>query len=139
MYLSTPTLLQWRAVRTQHNSYRLSFLRLSFIVYRYSCLVRNVRDCVCLFLYSLSNFSNDVRWSLDLRWQKTGTPIGLWGLKDGVAMRGADGQNLDIDWNKFNSADRNELQMKSVGAQVSIYLFCLFVESAFMSSVDPYD
>ena len=53
-----------------------------------------------------------------MRWQKTGTPIAFWGIKDGVNMRGADGQKLDIDWDKFNDVDRHEAQIKSVGGEV---------------------
>ena len=40
-------------------------------------------------LSSLPNVSNQVRWSLDLRWQRPDQPYGLFGLKDGMPVRSA--------------------------------------------------
>ena len=57
---------------------------------------------------------------MDLRWQKTGTPISFFNLKEGIAMRDADGNSLAIDWDKFNGIDRHEEQIKTVGAEVTI-------------------
>lgn len=59
---------------------------------------------------SLSNLSQDVRWSLDLRWQRTGDPDGLWGLKKPIVMRKGDDPDFEIDWTEFDSIDRHAQQ-----------------------------
>ncbi|KAL4238057.1 hypothetical protein ACF0H5_002768 [Mactra antiquata] len=63
---------------------------------------------------SLPNVSNDIRWSLDLRWQRASDPDGLWGLKKPVVMRTKDNPNLEIDWTDFDAVDRHSQQKKSV-------------------------
>lgn len=63
---------------------------------------------------SLPNMSNDVRWSLDLRWQRPSDPDGLWGLKKPVLMRTKDDSNMEIDWTEFDSVDRHSKQKESV-------------------------
>ena len=71
--------------------------------------------------------SNDVRWSLDLRWQRTGDPDGLWGLKKPVVMRKKDDPAYQIDWTEFNSVDRHLKQKESVdGEEMVRILFDLF-------------
>lgn len=62
---------------------------------------------------SLSNVSTDIRWSLDLRWQKPSDPIGFYNLKEGVLMRSSKDSNLDINWESFNNVDRHEEQKKA--------------------------
>jgi hypothetical protein len=66
--------------------------------------------------------SNDVRWSLDLRWQRPSDPDGLWGLKKPVLMRTKDDPNMEIDWTEFDSVDRHSKQKESV-ADVSFDIF----------------
>ncbi|KAJ8308228.1 hypothetical protein KUTeg_013102 [Tegillarca granosa] len=61
---------------------------------------------------SLPNLSKDVRWSLDLRWQKPQDPLGFYGLKEGVLMRSSKDPNLEIDWESFNAVDRNKKQIE---------------------------
>ncbi|KAH9505053.1 hypothetical protein Btru_061527 [Bulinus truncatus] len=56
---------------------------------------------------SLDNLSNEIRWSIDLRWQNPEKPIGMYGLKDGVLMRSAKNPVKKIDWDRFNSVDRH--------------------------------
>ena len=64
---------------------------------------------------SLDNMSDDVRWSLDLRWQRADQPVGFYGLKQGVLMRSSAGP-VDIDWSGFNAVDRHEKQATYVRA-----------------------
>jgi hypothetical protein len=47
---------------------------------------------------SLENFSDKIRWSLDLRWQHPDKPNGFHGLKESIPMRKADDPNYKIDW-----------------------------------------
>jgi hypothetical protein len=54
--------------------------------------------------YSLSNTSNDIRWSLDLRWQRPGEPEGLHGIQRPVLMRDPDQPNLTVDWSPFEKS-----------------------------------
>ncbi|XP_021359944.1 uncharacterized protein LOC110454642 isoform X2 [Mizuhopecten yessoensis] len=63
---------------------------------------------------SLENFSNQVRWSIDLRFKKTGLPNGMFGLKPDVEMRSSKDPNMKIDWETFDSIDRTKQQMASV-------------------------
>ena len=60
---------------------------------------------------SLDNQSNDIRWSLDLRWYKHGDPTGFFGVKDGIRMRDSkSGEKYEIppeDWNRFNNVNRH--------------------------------
>ena len=52
----------------------------------------------CIPHRSLENFSNKIRWSLDLRWIDPNKSTGFFGLKDPVVMRKADDPNFNIDW-----------------------------------------
>lgn len=63
---------------------------------------------------SLPNVSDDVRWSLDLRWQNPSNPFGLWNLKPGVVMRSSKDPNLKPDWETFCAIDRTQVQKESV-------------------------
>lgn len=63
---------------------------------------------------SLENFSDIIRWSLDLRWQHPDHDNGFYGLKDNVLMRSAKSPNLEIDWSAMAGVDRSKVQMKSV-------------------------
>ena len=64
---------------------------------------------------SLENYSNKVRWSVDLRWQNPNRSPGFYGLKECVTMRKADDPNYQIDWENFANLDRTVLQEKEVG------------------------
>ena len=57
--------------------------------------------------------SCDIRWSLDLRWQRSSDPDGLWGLKKPVIMRKNGEPNYQIDWTEFNSVDRHVKQKQA--------------------------
>ena len=52
----------------------------------------------CIPHRSLENYSDKIRWSLDLRWQNPSMPNGFHGLKESVLMRKADDPNYKIDW-----------------------------------------
>ena len=52
----------------------------------------------CIPHRSLENFSDKIRWSLDLRWQDPNKPTGFYNLKKPVIMRKADDPNYKIDW-----------------------------------------
>ncbi|KAK6999193.1 hypothetical protein BgiMline_008824, partial [Biomphalaria glabrata] len=55
---------------------------------------------------SLNNISDEIRWSLDLRWQNPEKSVGFYGLKEGVLMRSAKNPVTKIDWEGFNKVDR---------------------------------
>jgi len=63
---------------------------------------------------SLENFSDIIRWSLDLRWQHPDHDNGFYGLKDCVLMRSKKNPDLKIDWTKMVGEDRTKLQMEAV-------------------------
>ena len=79
----------------------------------------------CIPHRSLENFSDKVRWSLDLRWQDPKKPNGLWGLKDCLLFRSEDNPNVDIDWAEFTAKDRNQLQAEEVGIVHDEFDTCL--------------
>mmetsp|Transcript_60626 Transcript_60626/g.188277 ORF Transcript_60626/g.188277 Transcript_60626/m.188277 type:complete len:271 (+) Transcript_60626:483-1295(+) len=64
---------------------------------------------------SLPNYSDRVRWSLDLRWQRGGEPNGFHGLKDSVLMKRA-GQSFGgtVDWGSWAAEDRTVAQEASL-------------------------
>ena len=64
---------------------------------------------------SLENLSNQIRWSLDLRWQRPDMPNGFYSLKENVVMRRAGDQDYKIDWSRFAGVNRTELQAKAAG------------------------
>ena len=64
---------------------------------------------------SLENYSNQARWSLDLRWQAPDMPNGFYGLKECIVMRTAKDPNMTINWEGFATIDRTKLQEEAVG------------------------
>ena len=64
----------------------------------------------CIPHRSLENFSDKVRWSLDLRWQDPSKPNGFYGLKECVVMRQESNPNYEINWEGFATLDRTKLQ-----------------------------
>ena len=71
----------------------------------------------CIPHRSLENYSDKIRWSLDLRWQDPGKPSGFEGLKDYILLRTASNPNYKADWKDFATADRNQLQKESLGIE----------------------
>jgi len=59
---------------------------------------------------SLHNLSPNIRWSLDLRWQKVSLPNGFYGLKECVPMT----DRKNINWKHFAEQARDELQQQHV-------------------------
>lgn len=56
----------------------------------------------CIPHRSLENYSDKIRWSLDLRWQDPKNPTGFYDLKESVVMKKADDPNYQIDWTGEN-------------------------------------
>ncbi|KAK3595964.1 hypothetical protein CHS0354_032478 [Potamilus streckersoni] len=63
---------------------------------------------------SLPNLSNEIRWSLDLRWQNPKLPNGFYGMKECVLMRSSKDPVAKIDWEKFERVNRHKEQRESV-------------------------
>ncbi|CAH1780477.1 unnamed protein product [Owenia fusiformis] len=61
---------------------------------------------------SLPNISNDVRWSMDLRWQSPNDIYGFYDIQDGILFRDPKQPNLQPDWEKFLSVNRKEVWQK---------------------------
>ncbi|XP_013396291.1 uncharacterized protein LOC106163289 [Lingula anatina] len=67
---------------------------------------------------SLNNYSDAIRWSLDLRWQTPHKSCGFYGLKEGLLMRSSKDPNVQIDWDTFLGLNRTKEQHKSVGKEM---------------------
>ncbi|XP_076450424.1 1-deoxypentalenic acid 11-beta-hydroxylase-like [Babylonia areolata] len=65
---------------------------------------------------SLPNVSDEIRWSLDLRWQRPDKDVGFYGMKRGVLMRTRNSPHLAIDWDSFDSVDRAVQAKKTMGS-----------------------
>ncbi|CAF1179707.1 unnamed protein product [Didymodactylos carnosus] len=63
---------------------------------------------------SLENYSNNIRWSLDLRWQKPNEPNGFYGLKENIVMAKGSDLNYKPDWNEWSKINRSKLQEAAV-------------------------
>lgn len=61
---------------------------------------------------SLENVSNDVRWSVDLRWQSPREDFGFYGIQQGVLMRSPEQPDLQPDWEEFFKVDRKAVWQK---------------------------
>jgi|SRR5579883_537081 len=55
---------------------------------------------------STENYSDIVRWSIDLRWQRPGELSGMEGIKEPILMRTARDPNYRIDWEEWGSQSR---------------------------------
>ena len=75
------------------------------------------------FLFSLENYSNGIRWSVDFRFKKTGLPNGMHGLKDDVILRSSQDPNMNIDWSMFNSVERLKIKRNSDGTIIDVRFF----------------
>ena len=65
---------------------------------------------------SLDNMSSQIRWSLDLRWQRPDLPNGFYGLKDCITMAKASDPGFKVDWRGWAEQDRAPLQKGAVSA-----------------------
>lgn len=72
---------------------------------------------------STNNFSDKIRWSLDLRWQDANKPVGFYGLKNGVQMRSSSDPNFKIDWEAFDAVSRHEKQFESMNTASSVTVY----------------
>lgn len=66
---------------------------------------------------SLTNLSNNIRWSLDLRWQRPDKPNGFYGIKDSVLMRKEGDPNYKPNWDEFESTDHHSVAKVSFEAK----------------------
>ena len=105
-------------------------------------MIKNNCLYVCLsFLNSLPNVSDGIRWSLDLRWQKDGTPDCLWGIKEGVTMRRASDPNYQIDWTHTDSVNRASAQIvyikgeELVSEHFELARLCFSLSNSFFISI----
>lgn len=64
------------------------------------------------------NYSNEIRWSVDLRWQSPKHHWGFYDIGEGVLFRSAENEIKEPDWEKFFSVDRKEIWQKKYFAQV---------------------
>ena len=55
---------------------------------------------------STENYSDIIRWSIDLRWQRPGELSGMEGIKDPILMRTASDSNYKPDWDEWASKSR---------------------------------
>lgn len=69
---------------------------------------------------SLSNSSNNIRWSCDLRWQSPNEKWGFYNLQEGILFRSENQPNLIPDWQKFLSVDRKVEWQKRYSKEASI-------------------
>ena len=60
---------------------------------------------------STENFSDRIRWSVDLRWQRPGETTGLEGVKDPILMRTAKDSSYKIDWEAWANTSRNQIEI----------------------------
>ena len=51
--------------------------------------------------------SNEIRWSLDLRWQRPDKSVGFYDLNEGVLMRTKEQPDLKINWDTFTKIERH--------------------------------
>ena len=73
-----------------------------------------IQNANSLIFCSLENFTDSIRWSADLRWQRTGDPASSFGNK--VVMRSVENPNSHIDWTPITDAKegRNRQQDKAL-------------------------
>jgi Phytanoyl-CoA dioxygenase (PhyH) len=55
---------------------------------------------------STENYSDIIRWSIDLRWQKPGEPSGMEGIKEPILMRTASDPNYQPNWESWSAQSR---------------------------------
>lgn len=63
---------------------------------------------------SLPNLSKQIRWSLDLRWQKPEKPAGFYGIREHLLFRTSRDPGYKIDWSSFEGDNRWDIQKEYV-------------------------
>lgn len=61
---------------------------------------------------SVPNVSNQVRWSLDLRWQHPDLPNGFYGLKDVIRMASSTDPHFQVNWDDWGYGSRQSVYEK---------------------------
>ncbi len=67
---------------------------------------------------STENYSDIIRWSIDLRWQRPGELSGMEGIKEPILMRTAADPNYKPDWEEWASRSR-QVGLRDVLAEES--------------------
>ncbi|KAK3096497.1 hypothetical protein FSP39_000740 [Pinctada imbricata] len=67
---------------------------------------------------SLRNVSDNIRWSVDLRWQSPEEHWGFYEIGEGVLFRSAKNKDITPNFDKFLSVDRKEVWAKKYFKQV---------------------
>ena len=78
--------------------------------------------------FSLNNLSDEIRWSLDLRWQRSDMAVGFYGLKDGIKMRSSNDPDFKIDWESFDNINRHQEVLKAEGKVMNCKALAMNVE-----------
>lgn len=60
--------------------------------------------------------SDQIRWSLDLRWQRPDLPNGFYGLKDCITMAKSGEPGYAPDWTDWGRQDRTPMQKAAISA-----------------------
>ncbi len=81
---------------------------------------------------SLDNLSSGVRWSIDLRWQRTSDPAGFYDLKDCIKMVDPTDPDFKFSWAGWAEDDRQVKQTEAVKGDAT-------VQEAVAASGDPFD
>jgi len=67
---------------------------------------------------SLPNYSDGIRWSLDLRWQRGGEPNGFHSLKPSLLMKAADAPyDGTVQWGEWALHDRTHAQIAALSGE----------------------
>lgn len=82
---------------------------------------------------SLPNMSDEIRWSLDLRYQDASKPASFYGIKDGIMLRSQSNPSYVPDWDSWNILDRTKKQGELVGTDVVSDEFDFTITGPWMS------
>jgi len=67
---------------------------------------------------SLQNVSQDVRWSVDLRWQSPRHSYGFYDIAQGIVFRHPDQPDLQPKWKEFFAVDRKEVWARKYAKEI---------------------
>ena len=79
--------------------------------------------------FSLENFSDKIRWSMDLRWQRPDKPNGFYGLKVSTAMMLNDNAVPEIFSNIYSIENTDliaQLSFNPYSCSIAGYVLILF-------------
>ena len=79
-----------------------------------ACVSFHVLGYCEILSFSLPNLSNDIRWSIDLRWQRCDLPVAFHGLKEGVRFRSSVDPAHKIDWSPLETNDNVDASVNAM-------------------------